>query len=221
MAIVRTGSFSSTGSATNLALGFVPSQIRLVNETKLIPGSGVVYSEWYSSMPNASGYQTTVSSSAPVISYIATNGFTPYQTADASLWSSTRLTITGISKAAQAVVTATHAFTSADWGVTVVTFSSVVGMTQINTLRGTVVSSTSTTSFTVNIDTTSFSTYVSGGEANIITGVPATTLYGNQILNTAQANVGTIGITLGSSVIGSSADVIRYMAVLDTDVTSA
>jgi hypothetical protein len=221
MAIIRTGTVTGTGSAINLNLGFVPSQIRLVNHTTLVPGTGIVYSEWYNSMANASAYQTTVSSSAPVISYLTTNGFTPYQTADSALWTPTRLTITGISKAAQAVVTATHAFTSADYGVTVVTFSAVVGMIQINGLRGTVVSSTSTTSFTVNIDTTGFTTYSSGGEANIITGIPATTLYGNTILTTAQANVGQIGITLGTSVAGSSADVIRYVAVLDTDVTSA
>lgn len=220
MAIVRTGTITSTGSAYNLNLGFIPSRFEIWDQTNLAANTGLFKAEWWSGMANATGY-TATTASAPVFAYLASNGFTPYQTADSALWTPSRLTITNISQAAQAVVTATHAFTSADWGVTVVTFSAVVGMTQINTLRGTVVSSTSTTSFTVNLDTTGFTAYASGGEANIITGIPATTLYGNTILTTAQANVGQIGITLGSSVCGTSADVIRYMAVLDTDVTSA
>lgn len=72
------------------------------------------------------------------------------------------LTVTGISMAASAVVTADNVFTAADYGVTQVTFSSVVGMTQINGLTGTVQSSNATT-FTVNINSSGFSAYVSGG----------------------------------------------------------
>jgi hypothetical protein len=211
MAIVRTGVITSTGAAYNLNLGFVPSRFYMVNHTNLAATTGLFQAEWWSGMANASAY-TATTASAPVFAYTASNGFTPYQTTDANLWTNTRLTITGISQAAQAVVTATHAFTSADWGVTTVTFSAVVGMIQINGLRGVVVSSTSTTSFVVNIDTTGFTAYSSGGQANIITGKPA---------GTPQSNVGQIGITLGSTVYGTSADVIRYMAVLDTDVTSA
>lgn len=70
--------------------------------------------------------------------------------------------ITGITQAAAAVVNvAGHTFVVNDS----VQFSSVVGMTQINGLRGVVVSFTTNT-ITVNINTTGFSTYTSGGVAN-------------------------------------------------------
>lgn len=75
-----------------------------------------------------------------------------------------QLIITGISKAASAVVTAVNYFTSADYGVTMVTFSGVAGMTQINGLTGTVTASTSA-HFTVNINSSGFSNYTSGGIA--------------------------------------------------------
>lgn len=229
MAIVRTGTITATGSAYNLQLGFVPSTITVWNETKLSGGSGVFQSTWYKSQPNGYGY-TVTTSGTPVFALITSNGFTPYITAIGSEFVpltglppsavSTNLTITGISNAAQASITATHAFTSADVGVTTVGFHGVVGMTQINTLTGVIQSVTSTTSFTVNINSTSFSSYVSGGIANIITGVPAVTTTGFQTYNTPLINVAFAGITLGSSVCGSASDVLRYTALLDASFTS-
>jgi len=219
MAIVKTGTITATGSALNLNLGFVPSRITVWNDTKLASGTGIFQSTWFNTMPNASAY-TITTAGTPVFAKATTNGYTPYQTPDSGLWIETNLSITGISNAAQAVVQATNSFTSADYGVTVVTFSGVQGMPQINTLRGTVIASTGS-SFTVNINTTAFSTYVTGGIANIITGIPAYTLYSNtQYLNTAQANEGQIGITLGSAICGSSSDVLNYEAVLDASFTS-
>jgi hypothetical protein len=74
--------------------------------------------------------------------------------------------ITAISKAASAVVTiGTHTFVIGD----VVGFSSVVGMTQINGLTGTVTAIAATT-VTVNINSTTFSTYTSGGTAALLNG---------------------------------------------------
>lgn len=240
MAIIRKGILSVTagGSAQNLVLGFVPSYFKAENKTKIIANTNGVQSfEWWDDMANASAYVWTMTGGAPVLTYTSTNGVTPYQTADASLFPSSNLTITGISKAANASITATHAFTSNDVGVTVVTFHNVVGMTQINTLSGVIQSVTSTTSFTVNINSSSFSTYVSGGIANIITGIPA--LQGgplssgnapgfppaqtntSQILNAPLYNAGTIGLTLGSSLMVTTADVWQYTAMLDADFTSA
>jgi len=70
--------------------------------------------------------------------------------------------ITGISKAALAVVTCVgHGFTAG----TVVYFSGVGGMTQINGLLGTVQAAPPADSFTVNINSTAFTTYTSGGTA--------------------------------------------------------
>lgn len=240
MAIIRKGllTVGTGGVAQNLQLGFVPNYFRMENKTKIIANTNAVQIvEWYDDMVNASAYLWTTTSGAPVITYISSNGVTPYQTADASLYAPTNLTITGISKAANASITATHAFTSADIGVTVVTFHNVVGMTQINTLSGVIQSVTSTTSFTVNINSTGFSTWTSGGIANIITGIPA--LQGgvpsatqapgfppsqastSGVLNTALFNNGSIGITLGTSLMVNTADVWQYVAMLDADFTSA
>jgi hypothetical protein len=130
---------------------------------------------------------------------------------------STNLTVTGISKAANASITATHAFTSADIGITSVTFHGIVGMTQMNTLTGKITGVTSTTSFTVDINSTSFTTYSSGGIANIITGVPATTTEGSQIFNTPQKNVWVSGFTLGTNIMVTTADIWDYYAILDTE----
>lgn len=233
MAIVKKGTLTvgTGGTAQNLNLGFTPSYIRLQNKTKTVANTnGVQIAEWYNDMVNGSAYLWTTTTGAPVISYTATNGVTPYVTAQGTEFvpltglpagaTNTNLTITGISKAANASITATHAFTSADIGVTTVTIHNVVGMTQINTLSGVIQSVTGTTSFTVNIDSTNFSTYTSGGIANVITGVPPTTQTGFQVYNTPLYNVGFQGVTLGSAIMVTTADVWQYVAYLDSDITS-
>lgn len=240
MAIIKKGTLTvgTGGAAQNLPLGFIPSYFRMVNKTIQTSGTvtGVTNVEWWDDMVNASAYITTYTTGSGVLSYISSNGVTPYQTADSALFPASNLTITGISKAAQAVITATHAFTSKDYGVTTVTFHNVVGMTQINTLSGVVQSSTSTTSFTVNINTTSFTTYSSGGIANIITGIPAlqgglitsgnalgfSPAYTNtfQVDNNPLFNAGTIGLTLGTTLMVNTNDVWEYLALLDTPVSS-
>lgn len=70
--------------------------------------------------------------------------------------------ITAITKAASAIVTiGTHTLLVGES----VYFSGVVGMTQINTLRGTITSKDSTT-ITVNINSTAFTDYSSAGVVN-------------------------------------------------------
>lgn len=234
MAIVKKGTLTvvTGGTAQNLNLGFIPSYFRMVNKTIQTSGTvtGVTNAEWWNDMANASAYITTYTTGSGVLSYISTNGVTPYVTALGSEYvpltglppgaTNTNLTITGISKAANASITATHAFTSADVGVTTVTFHGIVGMTQMNTLSGVIQSVTSTTSFTVNINSTNFSTYTSGGIANVITGVPATTTTGFQTYNTPLYNVSFIGLTLGTSLMVNTSDVWEYLALLDADFTS-
>ncbi len=70
-------------------------------------------------------------------------------------------TITGITKATSAVVTSTSHGLSVG---TVVVFSSVSGMTEINNVAG-LITAQDTNTFTVNIDSSSFTTYTSGGSA--------------------------------------------------------
>lgn len=136
-----------------------------------------------------------------------------------------------ITKAANALVTASeaHSFTSADVNVTVVQFHGVPGMTQINGLSGVITSVPSSTTFTVNINTTNFSTYtngltegVSSGFFNVITGAPANSLYGNVSLPTAEANLGSTGVIVGTTFTnggGATTDVWSYEAILQSPVT--
>ena len=73
--------------------------------------------------------------------------------------------ITAISKAAKAVVTVgTHTFVKGD----VVKIAAVVGMTEINGLKGIVDATTGTTITLANIDSTAFTTYTSGGTAGLL-----------------------------------------------------
>lgn len=238
MSIVKTGTVQVTagGAAQNLNLGFVPSKLYMRNDTILVSGTvtGVVevwYDEYTASLATPYVVINTCTTGVPAISRLAsgtlasTTGIIPFQTADNGLYvpnqapyttnNSTNLTVTNISNAANASVTATHSFTSADIGVTVVTFHGVVGMTQINTLSGVIQSVTSTTSFTVNIDSTNFSAYSSGGIANVITGAPANTLYSNVSLPTAEANLGVLGVRLGTDVMVNTSDVWYYEAILN------
>lgn len=232
MAIVRVGTFktAASGVAQTLNLGFVPNYFVATNDTTTASGTGLFQFSWYSTMANASAY-TITTAGTPVFAKLTTNGVTPFQTVNGTEFvpltglppnaTSTNLTITGISKAANASITATHAFTAADVGVTTVGFHGIVGMTQMNTLTGVIQSVTSTTSFTVNINSTSFSTWTSGGFANVITGVPATTTQGFQTFNTPLKNVGFIGLTFGTSLMVTAADVWNYYALLDAPFTSA
>ena len=236
MAIIRKGTLTVAANTTaqNLILGFVPNYFRMENKTKIIANTNAVQIvEWWNDMVNASAYLWTTTSGTPAISYISSNGITPYGPTVGTEFVSltglpagaknTNLTITGISAAANASITATHAFTSADIGVTTVTFHGILGMTQMNTLTGVIQSVTSTTSFTVNINSTAFSTWTSGGTqiANIITGVPPTTQTGFQVYNTPLLNVGFTGLTLGATIMVNTSDVWQYMAYLDAPFTSA
>lgn len=238
MAIYKVFQVTATGSALNLDIGFVPSYMRVVNQTKLAAQGGVAISEWYYTMLNGYALIQTLTTGAPVYSQITSNGFTPYQTLDSGLWKATNKTISDISNAANAEVEITaHGFTADDVGVTTLTFSGVVGMIQINTLRGVIQSIVDSNNITVNINTSSFSSYVSGGIANVITGIPAGSIYigetaypigsqpyiansSGQYLNTAQQNLGAIGMTLGSTICGSSTNILLVQAVLDAPFTS-
>lgn len=239
MAIVKNGSFlvASGGTAQNLNLGFIPTSFTMWNltQTQSTPVAEIVEAEWFPQLLNGTAFITTSTVTTGVLTYklLATNGITPYFTPYGTEFvpssglpsgaTSTNLTITGISKAANASITATHAFTSADIGVTTVEFHGIVGMTQMNTLSGVIQSVTSTTSFTVNINSTNFTTFVSSGNpiANVITGAPPYTTTGFQIYNTPLLNDAIIGLTLGTGLMVNTSDEWIYQAVLDAPFTSA
>ncbi len=81
-------------------------------------------------------------------------------------------TISFITKAAEAKVTIiNHGFTtSADVGITSLSFHQIKGMSQMNLLIGMILSVPDVDNITVSINSTVFSTYISGGQALIIAG---------------------------------------------------
>ncbi len=126
--------------------------------------------------------------------------------------------ITNITQATQAVVTAANAFVVGQ----LVTFSGVVGMTQLNGNTYSVVSSTGA-AFTINVNSTAFGAYVGGGIASITTisqglltssvYITATDLNGN--LNVAQdtplsSTTGTL-IQYNSNYIPMNVGTINYI----------
>lgn len=231
MSQYRNGIITSTGAAVNLNLGFVPDRFTVTNYTKTAAQTGVGYSEWINHViASAKAFITTYTAGVPTVSLLASNGFTPVMLGGD--WQSTQYTITGITNTNPGVVTVssvspTNTLTLVN-GMTL-TFSSVGGMTQVNTNRY-VVAGISGTSFNLYdtfgnpVDTTGFGTYTSGGIANEIS-YPATaptinattgqiSAPGNPAGN--QFDIGYEGITLGTGVVGSAADVLYWEAWLST-----
>ncbi len=252
MAFYRTGTFvlTSTAASQTLNLGFVPTYFSMQDVTLLSTtgdGANILWDAGMAGLATPITLAQSVSGGTITQSTLQTTGVSAFQSSDANLFTpqqapyttisgnrqyiqqSTNLVITGLSNAANASVTATHSFTTADIGVTVVTFHGVMGMTQINGLQGIIQTVTSTTSFTVNINTTNFGTYVAGtagvtgGFANVITGAPVNTIYSNQSLPTSEQNLGFIGITMGTGIWAltgvTNADVWSYHAWAQSPAT--
>lgn len=98
--------------------------------------------------------------------------------------------ITGISNASQAKITsAAHGFTSADVGLTFVMPLQVQGMLPINGVPGLIQSVIDSDNFTVNITTTFFPVYRSGGVISILTSEPPTEQQGFQVFNRPFQNI--------------------------------
>lgn len=107
-------------------------------------------------------------------------------------WPETIRNITNITKARQAVITCpSHGFTSQDVGVTTVDFLQVKGMMQINGLPGLIQRVIDSNNFSVNVDTSQFFSYTSGGYANIVSGTPPVETSGFQVFNTPFQNIAT------------------------------
>jgi hypothetical protein len=105
-------------------------------------------------------------------------------------WPNTIRPITGITVDSVATVTCpNHDFTSADQGITFIMFQQVVGMLPINGVEGLVQHVIDSSHFTVNINTTNFPIYRSGGIINILTGQPPVETVGFQTFNTPFQNI--------------------------------
>jgi hypothetical protein len=207
----RFGTFTSPGTAAaqTIDLGFVPSKFILTNYTGYATNTVVSQAIYYDGM--TAGYaliQTVNGSALPVQSILTSNGFTTFDTgAD---WDTTQATISGASKANPCVITATsHGYSTGD----TVTISNVVGMTQLNTNRY-IITVVDANSFSLSdlfgnpVDSTGYSTYTSGGQANKIS--TDSTPPG------LQEDEGAAGIILGTSLFRNNADVFYWEAFLET-----
>ncbi len=234
MSQYRNGIITSTGAAVNLNLGFVPDRFTVTNYTKTAAQTGVGFSEWIKNVvASAKALISTYAAGVPTVSLLASNGFTPVSAG--GVWYNTNYTITGISNANPGVVTLSSLTPTGGQTLVngdIVTLSSVRGMTQVNTNRYVVaaVGVDAATTFRLYdfqgnpVDTSAFGTYTSGGIANVISG-PATaptidastgqiTVQGNPPGN--QYDTGYQGITLGTGVVGSAADVLYWEAWSET-----
>lgn len=212
MSQYRNGSFTCDGTAQTLELGFVPDKVMVYNLTKLAvnpPNNAEpAESRWLSGMAAASANQTVYTAGAPAVNYITSNGITAFDTgAD---WDTTQATISGASKANPCVITAnSHGFSTGD----TVTISGVVGMVQLNTNRY-IITVINANSFSLSdlfgnaVDSSSYSTYTSGGIANKIS--TDATPPGNQY------DTGSAGVILGTDVIGATNDVMFWEAWAET-----
>jgi len=105
-------------------------------------------------------------------------------------WPQTIKSISGVTRNNIAEVTCTtHGFTSEDEGVTFVLFKQVQGMLPINGLSALIQKVIDVDHFTVNIDSTNFPNYTSGGVISILTGQPPSEQQGFQIFNRPFQNI--------------------------------
>jgi hypothetical protein len=99
--------------------------------------------------------------------------------------------ITNVTNDSQAVVTCPdYEFSSDDIGATSVTFKQIVGMLPLNGVTALIVGVPSSTTFVVNVNTTSYPVYRNGGVICIDTGQPVISRQGFQIFNTPFENIG-------------------------------
>jgi hypothetical protein len=107
-------------------------------------------------------------------------------------WPETIKAITNVTTDSQAKVTCpTHGFGSEDVGQTFVMFLQVKGMLPINGLSGLIQSIVDANNFTVDVNTTFFPIYRSGGVISILTGQPPVETVGFQTFNTPFQNIAT------------------------------
>jgi hypothetical protein len=98
--------------------------------------------------------------------------------------------ISNVTNSSQAQVTVpSHGYTLADVDITSVMFKQVKGMLPINGMPGVIQSVIDSNNFIVNINTTNFPIYRSGGVVITDTGEPPTQTVGFQTFNTPWQNV--------------------------------
>lgn len=135
----------------------------------------------------------------------------------------TRIFVTGITAASQAVITTSvnHGYSAND--IIRVNVPTGWGMTQMAELQGEIVSVTSNT-ITVDINSSAFTAFAFPTSAAYAAGlsVPQVVPVGEdgQALTDATVNSSFQGLTLGSGVVGAASDVLHYAAFRSSVVNS-
>ena len=190
MAQMKVGSFSSSGAAENISIGFSVGMINIYNST-----AGGVFS-WNSSMADGSYFDYSDGS------YTSSNGVTPL-----SQGAIIGPAISAISKGADTTVTASYLdqfSIIAGYTVNLVGVADDLSGTTLNLVGASVKSVTSTTIVLEDSTASGYSVYVSGGYI-----VPVSDENGDPV---ATVNAGINGLTLGTGVVGSESDAITYVA---------
>lgn len=234
----RNGTFTSTGAAVTIPLGFIPDKFVTTNWTALATdATAVVESTFFRNVTpaaNASRVSKTITTGALTQANVTSNGFTAVTIG--GNWLNTIYTVTGISNANPGVVTVNpvnpaNSMVLAN-GMTI-TISGVNGMSGLNSNRFVVSSISGATgsqtfslydTFGNPVDTTSLGTYVSGGQLDVISYPPTAPVLnptnGQVIVPGSpaglQLDTGYQGMTLGTGVVGANTNVIFWEAFYST-----
>lgn len=210
--------YIADGAAHTFTLPFQPDHIAVFNYTQAGTDLKKPISYWFRGFPAGDAIQITKMENdggddASSVVQETTNGFTEANTAGGA--TAYRASISAVSKADPCVVTtsAAHGYATGDIvRITQLGDAGAVdyGMDELNNRRFKIVVLTSTT-FSLqdpvsgeDIDSTSFTTYVSGGKVNLETRVDTTEF--------AYAPV-IYKVTFGSAVAGDDSDVVYFYAI--------
>lgn len=107
-------------------------------------------------------------------------------------WLTTVYPITGVTKGSTTTIACSaYPFTSSDIDVTQVTFKQIVGMLPLNGITALIIDVPDSSHFVVNVNSTNFPAYQSGGVICIDTGQPPVEQQGAQYFNTPFHNIAT------------------------------
>jgi len=199
MSFSNTYKIQSAGAAYTLPVGFKPTRIEAVNATKWATDATKVEFKWFEGMAAAAALSELCEDDGLNRAIEAANGFTVLESV---AFPDAQATVTGITAAYPAVVTAaSHGWTAANNG-DMMRITGVLGMVEINNLIGKF-TYINANSFSIDIDATNFSAYGSLGTAFNLSEdvVPA----------------GSYRVTLGSTIMGADNDII-FVTCYNDDV---
>lgn len=162
---------------------------------KLFPNR--VFNQYQQNGVGSTGPYTLFLYQPPVVQGHRDQNIQPFQSVSAA--------ITNITQASQAVVTSINNFVPGQF----VLIAGVVGMTQLNGNTYQVVNSTGT-QFTLNVDSTGFSAYVSGGTATIPSGTNNSGLLTSNVYVTAIDVNGNLNVAQDDPLSATTGNLIQY-----------